>query len=63
MPTTHIKKETTTADPQRIPADAKKTSLSGNAFSISIMLEKTHPIKPAMRITDQISLVIVILFP
>ena len=54
-PITHIKNEITTADPHWIPLETTKTFLCGNAFSINIMLENSQPIKPIIRIIDQIS--------
>ena len=58
-----MKNEIAPTAPHRIPAGTRKTFLLGNAFSISMMLENNHPVKPVMRMTDQISCVIVILFP
>ncbi len=55
MPIIQIKNEMAAVDPQRIPADATNTSFIGNALSISIILENIQPIKPAIRMTDQIS--------
>jgi len=63
MPMTHMKNEIRLADPHRAPLDTIKTSLRGNALKISMILENNQPTKPAMRMTDQRSLVIVILFP
>ncbi len=60
---TQTKKETAAADPHLIPTGTKKTFLRGKAFSINIILENNHPIKPIMRMTDQISCIIKILFP
>lgn len=62
-PMTHIKNEITTADPHLIPLDTTKTSLCGNALNINMMLEKSQPVKPLIRIIDQISRHIKILFP
>ena len=55
MPIIQTKNEMAAVDPQRIPADATKTSFIGNALSISIIQENIQPIKPAIRMTDQIS--------
>ncbi|MDD2897125.1 MAG: hypothetical protein PHI31_00295 [Desulfuromonadaceae bacterium] len=59
MPITQIKNDTATEVPQRIPLDATKTSFSGNAFNISIMLENNQPINPTIRMTAHTLLTIV----
>ena len=58
-----MKNEITPAAPHLIPLDTTNTSLRGNAFNISMMVENNQPTKPAMRMTDQRSRVIVIYFP